>query len=333
MQLLRKLFFPVSLLYGLVVFVRNRLHDMGVFTSTSFSTKTICVGNLSVGGTGKTPMTELLIRSLAPRYKVAVLSRGYKRKSSGFVLATERTSVQEIGDEPFQIFTKFPYSTVAVDADRRNGIQRLEAEIRPDVILLDDAFQHRKVNPDFSILLTTYHSLYVDDWYLPTGDLRDSKYAAKRADFIIVTKCPESLGKDEQLAIHKKINPKEHQTVLFAYLSYGAEVVGADSSVALSTFKDKHVTLVTGIADPKPLVSYLKTNGIRFEHLAFKDHHFFSKEELEVLRGKACILTTEKDYVRLQEDLHNLFYIPVAHVFLGDGKDLLDQELQRLMNR
>jgi len=333
MQLLRKLLFPVSLLYGMVVFARNRLYDWGVFKATSYSTTTICIGNLSVGGTGKTPMTELLIRSLSPHYKVAVLSRGYKRKSSGFVMATHTTSVQELGDEPFQIFTKFPKISVAVDADRRNGIQRLEREIKPDVILLDDAFQHRRVNPDFSILLTTYDTLYVDDWYLPTGDLRDAKYAAERADCIIVTKCPETLSEAEQVAIRKKIAPKEHQTILFAYLSYGDEVIGIHSGLTLDAFKDKEVTLVTGIANPKPVVSYLKNNGILFEHLAYKDHHFFTKKELEVLRSKECILTTEKDFVRLKEDLANIYYLPVAHSFFGNGKAVLEQWLERLMNR
>ncbi|MFT6370256.1 MAG: tetraacyldisaccharide 4'-kinase [Maribacter sp.] len=333
MQLLRKLLFPISLIYALVIFVRNLLYDIGVFNSKSFSVKTICIGNLSVGGTGKTPMTELLLRSLSPRYKIAVLSRGYRRKSSGYILATETTKVADIGDEPFQLFSKFPEITVAVDADRKNGIKQLQNEIKPNLILLDDAFQHRKVIPDYSILLTTYDDLYIDDWYLPTGNLRDVKYVAERADCIVVTKCPESLGKDEQEAVKTKIDPKEHQTILFAYLSYGNKVIGIKSSLSLSDFVDKEVSLVTGIANPKPLVSYLKTKGISFEHLAYKDHHFFSKSELEILKCKKCILTTEKDYVRLKDDLDNLFYLPVAHSFLGDGKTTLEQELEALMNR
>ncbi len=333
MQLLRKLLFPISLIYGLVVFLRNKLYDWGIFTSMSFSTRTICIGNLSVGGTGKTPMTELLIRSLSPQYKVAMLSRGYKRKSSGFVLATDTTSVQELGDEPYQIFTKFPNSTVAVDVNRRNGIKHLEANIKPDVILLDDAFQHRKIKPDFSILLTTYDNLYTDDWYLPTGDLRDAKNSAERADCIIITKCPETLSDTEQITIQKKISPKEHQMVLYAYLSYGDRAFGVQGSLTLDDFKAKKVTLVTGIANPKPLVSYLENNGIIFEHLAFKDHHFFTQKEMELLRGRECILTTEKDYVRLKEDLENLYFLPVSHSFFGDGNAFLDKRLEQLMNR
>jgi tetraacyldisaccharide 4'-kinase len=333
MQLLRKLLFPISLIYALVIFVRNLLYDIGVFNSKSFSVKTICIGNLSVGGTGKTPMTEFLVRSLSPRYKIAVLSRGYRRKSSGYMLATATSQVADIGDEPFQLFSKFPKITVAVDADRKNGIKQLQKEIKPNLILLDDAFQHRKVSPDYAILLTTYDNLYIDDWYLPTGNLRDVKYVAERANCIVVTKCPQFLAKNEQEAIKNRIAPKEHQTVLFAYLSYGNEVMGIEHSLSLSDFVDKEVSLVTGIANPKPLVSYLKTKGIGFEHLAYKDHHFFSKDELEVLKRKKCILTTEKDYVRLKDDLDNLFYLPVAHSFLGDGKTVLEQELEAFMHR
>lgn len=331
MQLLKKLLFPFSLMYALVVSARNWCYDKGVFKSKSYVTKTICVGNLSVGGTGKTPMTEFLIRSLLPRYKVAMLSRGYKRKSSGFVLANKTITVEEIGDEPFQIFRKFPTITVAVDANRRNGITYLEKEIKPDVIVLDDAFQHRKVKPSYNILLTKFGNLYVDDWYLPTGDLRDAKQAAQRAHCIVVTKCPESLSKDEQVRIEKKLAPKAHQTVLFAYLAYDEHVLGADNNVSLSFFKDKELTLVTGIADPNPLVSYLNRKGISFKHLAYNDHHFFSKNELEILRKKKYILTTEKDYVRLKNDMDNLYYIPVSHAFLNNGAVVLQKEIEKLM--
>lgn len=333
MQLLRKLLFPISLMYALVVLVRNWLYDLGIFKSKSYGTTTICIGNLSVGGTGKTPMTELLVRYLGPRYKVAMLSRGYKRKSTGYVQARKSTTVAEIGDEPFQIFTKFPEITVAVDADRRNGINRLEKEIKPDVILLDDAFQHRKVSPTYAILLTTYHRLYVNDWYLPTGNLRDAKYAAQRANCIVVTKCPPTLSEKEQGSIRKKLNPKKHQTVLFAYLSYAEHFIGKNGNVLPDFFKDKDLALVTGIANPKPLVSYLKSKGVDFEHLEFSDHHFFTKRELELLKKKKYILTTEKDYVRLNDHMSNLWYIPISHSFLGNGEMLLEQELDGLISR
>ncbi|MGB5498951.1 MAG: tetraacyldisaccharide 4'-kinase, partial [Maribacter sp.] len=173
MQLLRKIAFPISLIYALVVHIRNFLFDVGIFKSNSFHTPTICVGNLSVGGTGKTPMIEYLAEILKERNKVAILSRGYRRKTKGFVLATSDSKVEEIGDEPFQLYSKLSDITVAVDADRCNGIKKLQNIIAPDIILLDDAFQHRKVKPGLSILLTAYDNLYMNDWYLPTGDLRD----------------------------------------------------------------------------------------------------------------------------------------------------------------
>lgn len=332
MQLLRKLLFPISLIYALVVFVRNKLYDLNIIKSASFSTKTICIGNLSVGGTGKTPMTELLIRSLSKNNTVAVLSRGYKRKSNGFVLATGKTAVTEIGDEPYQLFSKFPSISVAVDADRRNGIQRLEKEIKPNIILLDDAFQHRKVKPDYSILLTTFGNLYTDDWYLPTGDLRDAKYAAGRANSVIVTKCPQNLSEDDQQTIKKKLNLNSDQNLLFAFLSYDTKLKNSTSSKNLTYFKDKKVTLITGIADAKPLVLFLNESGIKIEHLAYKDHHFFTQNELELFRTKECIITTEKDYTKLKDALDNVYYISVAHCFIGAGEERLQSDLKQLMS-
>lgn len=329
MQVLRKLLFPISLIYGLIVFLRNRLYDMGIFSSRSFAVKTICVGNLSVGGTGKTPMIELLIRELSENYNVAVLSRGYKRKSEGFLLSNEQTTVEELGDEPFQIKTKFPKITVAVDADRRNGISQLEKLIDPDVILLDDAFQHRKVKAGFSILLTSYDNLYTKDWYLPTGDLRDSKREAGRADVIIVTKCPANLSPSEKNKIRKSIHPKPHQKVLFSYLSYNKELKG--DILTLDTLKEKNVTLVTGIANPAPLIKFLNSEGITFEHLKYKDHHFFTDQEIDILKEKECILTTEKDFVRLETKLANLSYIEVKHEFFDSTGELMKNELLKFM--
>ncbi|HDZ03741.1 hypothetical protein LCGC14_0286700 [marine sediment metagenome] len=329
MQVLRKLLFPISLIYGLIVYLRNRLYDLGIFASKSFSTKTICVGNLSVGGTGKTPMIELLVNSLADTYKIAILSRGYKRKSKGFLLSTASTSVEEIGDEPFQMKSKFPKVSVAVDANRRNGIAELEHKIKPDVILLDDSFQHRKVKPDLSILLTAYDNLYMEDWYLPTGNLRDAKGEAKRANLIVVTKCPSDISELERDSIRVKINPKPHQKVLFSYLAYNKELKG--SEILLESLKGKKLTLVTGIANPTPLEKFLLSEGITFEHLKFNDHHFFTADEIEVLKEKECILTTEKDYVRLKDKITKLHYIEVKHEFLEDGMELLNTELQQFM--
>tara|TARA_R110002074_G_scaffold57077_3_gene140417 strand:- start:26436 stop:27431 length:996 start_codon:yes stop_codon:yes gene_type:complete len=326
---LRKLLFPISLVYGFIVFLRNRCYDLGIFSSKSFNTRTICVGNLSVGGTGKTPMIELLVKSLHPDYQVSILSRGYKRKSNGFLLSTNKTSVEDLGDEPFQLKSKFPKVTVAVDSDRRNGIAQLEKIVRPDVILLDDAFQHRKVKPSYSILLTAYNNIYVNDWYLPTGNLRDSKLEARRANLIVVTKCPKNLSISERNKIVDRINPKEHQKILFSCLSYNNELKGI--TVNLEELKDKKVTLVTGIANPVPLENFLLEEGLTFEHMKFKDHHFFSEQEIALLKEKECILTTEKDYVRLKSRLTNLHYIEVYHQFIGNDKEVLNEELKKIM--
>lgn len=331
MQVLRKLLFPISLVYALIVFLRNRLYDVGIFPSRSFETKTLCVGNLSVGGTGKTPMIELLVDMLINRHRIAILSRGYKRKTTGFLLANEQSSVQDLGDEPFQLKSKFPAVPVAVDANRSNGITQLQTIYKPDVILLDDAFQHRKVKPDFSILLTAYDNLYSDDWYLPTGDLRDGKIEAKRADIIVVTKCPDSLSLQERNEIKGKLSPKKDQKLVFSFLSYNNILKGNSTVTSLKELKEANITLVTGIANPEPLVGFLKAEGLSFKHLRFKDHHFFSEKELAMLQKEEYILTTEKDYVRLKNELTQLQYIEVKHQFIDDGKEILNQALEHFM--
>lgn len=331
MLLLRKILYPFSLVYALVVYTRNYLYDVGIFRSTSFKTPTICIGNLSVGGTGKTPMAEFLISLLKYDYKVALLSRGYRRKSKGFVLADDTSSVGSLGDEPYQMFSKFPEVAVAVDAHRRNGIEKLAELVSPDVILLDDAFQHRKVSYGLSILLTAYGNLYCDDHYLPTGNLRDSKREAKRADLIVVTKCPPALAHEVQQQVIDKLKPEPHQQVLFSSLAYDPEVKSANLNFPLDYFWDKKLTLVTGIANPEPLVTYLKENGLIFEHLRFKDHHDFTENELEQLRQKEHLLTTEKDYVRLKGKVEKVHYLPVKHQFLADGRKLLEDYLEKFM--
>ncbi len=331
MQVLRKLLFPISLVYALIVFLRNRFYDWGIFSSRSFETKILCVGNLSLGGTGKTPMIELLVELLLDKNRIAVLSRGYKRKSSGFVLATRETSVQDLGDEPFQLKSKYPTLPVAVDANRSNGIAQLERIHKPDVILLDDAFQHRKVKPDFAILLTAFTNLYSEDWYLPTGNLRDSKMEADRADIIVVTKCPEFLSLQERNEIRRKLAPREDQELLFSFLSYNTRLKGNGPVSSLSGLQNTNLTLVTGIANPKPLIDFLKKEGLSFKHLRFSDHHFFSEKELASLRKEACILTTEKDYVRLKDELKQLYYIEVKHKFLDNGKEVFDRALNKFM--
>ena len=205
MNLLRKILFPFSILYGFITSIRNFLFDIGVLKSYSFDLPIIAVGNLSVGGTGKTPQIEYLIRLLSDKYKVATLSRGYKRQSEGFILANEISDAKQLGDEPFQFYQKFKNIQVAVDANRKNGIEQLLSNSdAPEIILLDDAFQHRKVKAGFYIMLTSYGDLYANDFMLPTGNLRESRSGAQRANIIIVTKCPSSLSLDAQNNIKKQ---------------------------------------------------------------------------------------------------------------------------------
>lgn len=331
LQLLRKIAFPFSLLYALAVFVRNRLFDIGVFTSKTYATPTLCVGNISVGGTGKTPMTEYLIRMLTDK-RVAILSRGYKRKSKGFVLADAQSSVLDLGDEPYQLHRKFPEVAVAVDADRRNGIEQLEGKCKPDVILLDDAFQHRKVKPTFSILLTAFGQLYVDDWYLPTGNLRDSKREARRADLLVVTKCPSLPTEAERSQILDRLKPLAHQTVLFASLAYSETIKNVEGEeLPLQAIASKKVALVTGIASPKPLVEHLRSKGLVFDHFQFGDHHHFSDSDIQRFSAHELILTTEKDFVRLQGRLENLYYLEISHYFDPKDRAVLEKTLKTLI--
>lgn len=332
-MLLRKILFPFSLFYALVVRVRNYMYDAGIKKAAVFKTKTICIGNLSVGGTGKTPMVEYLIANLQNEFKIAVLSRGYKRKSKGFLLANSQSNVEAMGDEPFQIFSKFPDIHIAVDANRQNGISLLEEKVMPDVILLDDAYQHRKVTAGFNILLTSYGKLYCDDWYLPTGNLRDSKTSANRADLIVVTKCPTALSDVEQKRIQKKLKPTTNQKVLFSTLAYSTEFYGKKATLSLADIKKRKITLVTGIADPEPLVGHLEQLGLSFEHLAYQDHHFFTVKELKALNERALILTTEKDFMRLNGKVHALFYISVKHCFMGSDAILLSSAINSFMTQ
>ncbi len=314
MKLLRKLLFPIVPIYHGVTWLRNIGYDKGILKSKSYDFPVICVGNLSVGGTGKSPMIEYLIRLLKDEYKIATLSRGYKRSTQGFQIANDQSSALTIGDEPYQFFNKFKDIIVSVDANRQNGISKLrQLNSKPDVILLDDAFQHRKVEAGFNILLTKYNNLYVDDFALPTGDLREPKSGAKRADVIIVTKCPDNISEEEKTSIVRRLKPEANQTMFFSSISYSNKIFSKDTEKELEHLNHTEFTLITGIADASPLVNHLKKLSFNFEHLNFKDHHVFSDTELNALAEKSLIITTEKDFVRLKDALPSdkLFYLPI----------------------
>jgi len=332
MNLLRKILFPFAILYGLITSIRNFLFDKGILKSYSFDLPVIAVGNLSVGGTGKTPQIEYLIRLLSDTYKIATLSRGYKRQSKGFILAQANLNAKLLGDEPFQFFQKFPSIQVAVDADRKNGIEHLlSLSEKPEVILLDDAFQHRKVKAGFYILLTSYGDLYSDDCMLPTGNLRESRDGAKRADIIIVTKCPPALSPEKQNAIKNKLNLAENQELYFTFIAYDTFIYGENRKKNVSEIRTASKVLVAGIAKPKPFFSYLQDSTDVC--LSFPDHHHFTDKDILEIKNSAqnnIIITTEKDYVRLKGSLpsEQLFYLPIQSSFLS-GSDDFDKTIMK----
>ncbi len=324
-NLLRKLLLPFSALYWLVTAIRNLLYDRGVYKSYSFSIPVIAVGNLSTGGTGKTPQTEYLIRLLGSKYRLATLSRGYGRNTKGFIMANDTASAQTIGDEPYQFYSKFSNITVAVDANRVNGItQLLTLKSQPEVVLLDDAYQHRRVKAGFYILLTAYGDIYPYDFILPAGNLRESHTGAARANVIVVTKCPPDLSVTEQQRIIKKLQPKPSQKVFFTCIAYDDFVYSGNAEISAKDVKNTAKVLVAGIAKPQPFFKYLK--GAEDVIKQYPDHHAFTDAELNELNQLAqnkIVITTEKDYMRLKGKLpeDRLFYLPIKSRFLSGSDD------------
>jgi len=326
MIFLRKILFPLAILYGWITQLRNFLYDKGILKSYAFDIPVIAVGNLSVGGTGKTPQIEYLIRLLSTDFKVATLSRGYKRQSNGFILANELSTAASLGDEPYQMHLKFPTIQVAVDVDRKNGIEQLlSQETKPEIIVLDDAFQHRRVRAGLYILLTTFDELYVDDFMLPTGNLRESRSGAHRADIIIVTKCPATISESDRKKVKDKLNTSA--PLFFSAISYDDSAFSSASSMKVAELRSMSKLLVAGIAKPKPFFAYLQNDSD--EIMAFPDHHQFTESDVASMlkrAGNKPIITTEKDFVRLREHQLSspLFYLPIKTTLIADG-DQLDQ--------
>jgi tetraacyldisaccharide 4'-kinase len=320
--------------YYLVTWLRNILYDAEIKTSRSYDFPVVCVGNLSTGGTGKTPLVEYLIKLLKADYKLATLSRGYGRDTKGFQLANVNSSATLLGDEPFQFYNKFKNDIlVAVDEDRQHGIKILRAlKNMPEVVLLDDAFQHRKVKAGLNILLTTYNQPYFNDIVLPTGNLREPRAGAKRAGIIVVTKCPEALSDSEKASIEKRINPDPNQLVCFSTIGYSTVVISGEKTRPLSSLSK--FTLVTGIANAKPLLDYLSAKNFAFKHLEYKDHYSFTAEDIARISENELIVTTEKDYMRLKkyEVLKNkLYYLPiVCHI---DKASAFDEKVKDFVAR
>lgn len=329
-----------SVLYGFGVGIRNLLFDLGILKSRRFAIPILCIGNITVGGTGKTPHTELLIDALRHKFRVACLSRGYKRKTSGFRLADERSTAGDIGDEPLQIHKKFPDILVACDADRVHGIEKLMALAEPpQVILLDDAFQHRYVQADKNIVLVDYSRPVMEDHLLPWGRLREGVHALKRADFLIVTKCPPDLSPIDQRIWSKHLDIKPYQQLFFSTTTYGEICPLVAGGETPQPGSECGILCVTGIAEPAPYVEHLKSYTPHITTLRYPDHHAFTGRDIQhivrafeqIPQEEKYIFTTEKDAVRLEachfpeEIRQRMYYVPVVPKFIRNQEAFLNE--------
>ncbi|MBU6262439.1 MAG: tetraacyldisaccharide 4'-kinase [Bacteroidetes bacterium] len=342
----RVLLLPLAVLYGAFIKVRNWLFDKQYLSAARFNFPLICVGNLAVGGTGKSPMVEYLLALLHTRYKVATVSRGYKRKTKGYVLAGASTTALEIGDEPMLFHKKFPSVPVAVGEERLDAIPQLLHDNKDlQAIILDDAFQHRSVQAGFNILLTEFGNTYNHDFFLPTGDLRDERGSAKRAQVIIVTKCPTDLTEAQRQKIMRSLRPKNYQRVFFTCIQYETPYHILDVANKRPITNEDEVLLMCGIANPKPLKHYLHEQARTYYQQDYADHHIFSIDDLQdvvrqfdsIAAQHKFIITTEKDAVRLtkfQEELKLLpFYVlPIKHSFLFDEGPHFDELILSFIN-
>jgi tetraacyldisaccharide 4'-kinase len=336
----RYILFPFSVIYGFIIWLRNKLFDKNILRSASFNFPLICVGNLAVGGTGKTPMAEYLIRLLKNKYSVATLSRGYKRKTKGFAIADYSTTAVDIGDEPMQLYKKFPDITVAVAEERIVGIpQLLHDKPGTQVIILDDAYQHREVRAGLNILLTEFGDLYTRDFILPSGNLRDVQASSNRAHMIVVTKCKSHMTEEERQEITGELKPLPHQQVFFTKIEY-ASPYHLFTKEKRFIEHDCNILLVCGIANPKPLKETLANYTDTYEMILFRDHHIFSLDDLAEIKkqfskiesGNKIILTTEKDGVRLakyENELKDLpvYILPMRHKFLFGEEEKFDAKV------
>lgn len=344
---LRLLLYPLSLLYNLITTIRNTLFNLKIKKVHYSGTPTICLGNLSAGGTGKTPHTEFCIRLLSPEYRITVLSRGYNRVTSGYILAHEKSNANEIGDEPFQFYNKFSEIKVAVDEKRVRGIRNIIQDHHPDVIILDDAFQHRYVRPHFSILLTDYSALFTDDFVLPAGNLRENRFNAKRADLVIVTKCPDNLTQNKKNDIREDIQSYTKAKVLFSSIKYCdlKTLTGESVNTDFEFNKLEHIVAVTGIAKSDGFVKALHKYGVHIRHHKFLDHYRYSESDIDdivyhfnrIETENKAIFTTEKDAMRLLEfkdkfDNIPVYYWPIEIEMNEKDKNILKTALLKVVN-
>jgi len=328
---LRKLLYPLALLYELIIRLRHWLYDQGLLKSQKIKTPSICIGNINLGGSGKSPFISFLVDHYVKERKIAVLSRGYKRKTKGFQEVSLQNTASEVGDEPLQFKLQFPKISVFVDEKRAHGIQKIESKDDPELILLDDAFQHRAVQAKVNVLLSMYQQTFTDDLMLPAGNLRDTKTSARRSDFIIVTKTPTGVSDTEKNRLKKKLQNYGQQPVFFSKIVYAEQIIGRNEKRLLSDFNQ--FTLVTGIAQPQPLIDHLIGLNKNFRHLRYADHHSFSRKEVDVMISQQPILTTQKDFMRLKnfKDLKEVYYLPIRFQILDEEEQFfkkLEDKLQ-----
>lgn len=322
MSVIRFLVFPLSIIFKFVTDIRNKLYDCNFLKSEKINVPVISVGNLSTGGTGKTPMVDFIIYNLKRDYNISVLSRGYNRKSKGFIEIKNSDNPSLVGDEPFLIKSNHSEVPVFACEDRVEGAKKIISENNTNLILLDDAFQHRKISRNLDIVLTDYNNLFYKDYLLPYGNLRESRNNINRADVIIVTKCPLDFNKADAIKIKNQINPKKTQSLFFSQIKY-SEMLFGFKELSFISIRNSKLTLVTGIANSQPLKEYLKKNNVNFDHFDYPDHYNYSRKDVNKILATTknnIILTTKKDYYKLSQfKIDNLLYIDIKVEFL-DGK-------------
>lgn len=322
MSVIRFLVFPLSIIFKFVTDIRNKLYDCNFLKSEKINVPVISVGNLSTGGTGKTPLVDFIIYNLKRDYNISVLSRGYNRKSKGFIEIKNSDNPSLVGDEPFLIKSNHSEVPVFACEDRVEGAKKIISENNTNLILLDDAFQHRKISRNLDIVLTDYNNLFYKDYLLPYGNLRESRNNINRADVIIVTKCPLDFNKADAIKIKNQINPKKTQSLFFSQIKYSEKLFGF-KELSFKSIRNSKLTLVTGIANSQPLKEYLKKNNVNFDHFDYPDHYNYSRKDVNKILATTknnIILTTKKDYYKLSQfKIDNLLYIDIKVEFL-DGK-------------
>ncbi|CAA7197131.1 tetraacyldisaccharide 4'-kinase [Chryseobacterium nematophagum] len=326
--------YPFSLGYHLITAIRNRMYDWGIFKSTKFTTPIINVGNLSVGGSGKSPMVMYLACFLSKHYRTGVLSRGYGRLTKGYMITNYDSNYKMVGDEAMQLFERFKNRfVIAVSEDRVPGANKVINDMDLNALVLDDAMQHRKIKAGFTILMTDYNNPYFKDHLLPAGDLRESRAGAKRANIIMVSKCPDELTEESKQYYISRIRPSANQKVFFSSINYDENVYGRDKILPDNNLNYYDILLITGIANPKPLLQHLAKFSKRVKHLKFRDHHNFSEDDIKKITAEykklgeyKLILTTEKDYVRLKtfDYLRDIVYYWPINVVI-DKKEEFNQ--------